>query len=88
MDIYVVSDVVWRDGAEILGVRATLEDAMALADTSTGATGMAGSRWGKWQPDLPGPAGRYTAWDRDELNADGSPHISGMQEIRLHELPD
>lgn len=78
MDIYVVSDVWWRDGATVIGAGASLADAEAIADRRDryGESPAFGS-WDDWVADNDRPGvGR-----RDALLTDGTVHPSLSQEI-------
>lgn len=75
MDIYVVSNVWWRDGATVIGAGASKQDAESIADRRDGAEPVAG--WAPWKPDADGqPVTR-----RDALMFDGTTHASLYQEI-------
>ena len=84
MDVYVLLDVAWRDGADVVGVCRTLPDIKRLADDHARADGWSG--WSEWEERVIDEGA--AEWKRDRLRSDGSIHPSGMQEISLHQMPE
>jgi hypothetical protein len=78
VDIYVVSDVWWRDGATVIGAATELADAEVIADRRGrhGESPQFGS-WGTWEAGTDQPGVRR----RDALLASGEVHPSLYQEI-------
>ena len=84
MDVYVLLDVVWKEGGEVVGVRATLDEAKRLADQHARAEKWWGwTEWEEWTMDE--GAGE---WSRDRTYADGSTHASDRQQIVQHQMPE
>lgn len=74
MDVYVVSNCWWRDGATVIGAGAELDDAKEIANRPDpdGA-----SSWASWNED----SYRAGTLRRDALTASGEIHPSLYQEI-------
>jgi hypothetical protein len=82
MDIYVISNCWYRDGATVIGAGSDLSDAMAIGDRyGSGVVEMVEQGWQGWEPSEPGASGRYARWRREALTADGGVHPSLSQEI-------
>lgn len=80
MDIYVVSNCWWRDGATVIGAAITRGDAEVIADRPD--TDEPVSAWDQWTADDEWTAdGESKRWRRDALMADGTTHSSLYQEI-------
>ena len=84
MDVYVLLDAEWKQGGDVVGVRATLAEARRLADAHAHANGWAGwTEWEQWTMDE--GAGE---WVRDRVYPDDSPRLKAMQRITQHQMPE
>jgi hypothetical protein len=78
MNVYVVSEVAWRDGAEVIGAATDRAGARAIADRDLDDD----SRVAGWTPWKQDPLSESPpTWRRDAMLADGTMHPSLSQEI-------
>lgn len=78
MNVYVISDCEYREGATVIGAAVDRERAEKIADRPSDDSRVVG--WSPWKEDV-SPSDGSCAWTRDALLADGKIHLSLYQEI-------
>lgn len=80
MDVYVVSDCWWRDGASVIGASTDRAGAEEIADRRDRYDDPV-APWAPWKEDRSSAERVVAVWRRDALLADGTIHPSLYQEI-------